>query len=324
MSLYIIKHGLFDTLQDAGRYGYQHLGVNPGGAMDLAAMRIANILVGNNPSEALIEMHFPAAEIKFDRTALIALAGGDFSASVNDEPVPILTSFIIQKGAVLHFGKKEMGARIYLAVHGGFTAGEWLGSYSTHTKVQIAGFNGRALQKNDRILFKKEQPVLAADRSVKIFPWRANVSGLYISKKLRFIPGNEYWSVDESGKHKLEKEDFIISRENDRMGYRLSGVNLQLTKSIEMISTAVTRGSMQLLPDGQLIILMADHQTTGGYPRIGHIISADISSLAQMQAGDKFTLQQVTLAEAESLLYKQQMELLQIQNACNFHLQAHL
>jgi antagonist of KipI len=322
--MHIIKHGLFDTLQDAGRYGYQHLGVNPGGAMDLIAMRIANILVGNDPLDVLIEMHFPAAEIKFNSTALVALAGADFSASVNDESVPVLTPFIIQKGTILHFGKKETGARIYLAVHGGFIADEWLGSCSTHTKVQMAGFKGRALQKNDHISFKEKQPALQAERPVQIFPWHANTSGLYITNELRFIPGNEFWGLDEAAKHKLEKEDFIISRENDRMGYRLSGVSLQLATSMEMISTAVTRGSMQLLPDGQLIILMADHQTTGGYPRIGHIISADISSLAQMQAGDKFTLQQVTLAEAENFLYKQQMDLQQLQNACNFRLQAHL
>jgi antagonist of KipI len=324
MSLHIIKHGLFDTLQDAGRYGYQHLGINPGGAMDLTAMHIANILVGNDPSEAVIEMHFPAAEIRFNTTALIALAGADLSASVNGQAVSILTPFIIQKDAVLNFGKKETGARIYLAVYGGFVAEEWLDSYSTHTKVQAGGFKGRTLQKNDRLSFKKEQPVSPADKLVQVFPWRANASGLYATNTLRFIPGNEYWNLDETGKHKLEKEDFIISRENDRMGYRLGGVSLQLIKPIEMISTSVTRGSMQLLPGGQLIILMADHQTTGGYPRIGHIISADISSLAQMQTGDKFTLQEVTLADAENLLYKQQMDLQQLQNACNFRLQAYL
>jgi antagonist of KipI len=324
MSMHIIKQGLFDTIQDAGRYGYQHLGINPGGAMDLTAMHIANILVGNDPSEALIEMHFPAADIEFDTTELLALAGADFSASVNGEPVPVFTPFIIQQGAVLHFSKKENGARVYLAVHGGFSADEWLGSSSTHTKVQMGGFNGRALQKNDRISFTEKQSPLQAEKAVQIFPWRANTSGLYATNTLRFIAGNEYWSLNEPGKHKLEKENFIISRENDRMGYRLSGINLQLSKPTEMISTAVTRGSIQLLPDGQLIVLMADHQTTGGYPKIGHIISADISSLAQMQTGDKFTLQQVTLTEAENLLYKQQMDLQQLQNACNFRLQAYL
>lgn len=325
MSLHIIKHGLLDTLQDTGRYGYQHLGVNPGGVMDHTAMHVANVLAGNNPSETVIEMHFPAAEIAFEETALIALAGADIFASVEGTTVPIHTPVMIQKGNVLHFGKKENGARIYLAVYGGFAADEWLGSCSTHTKVKAGGFNGRALQKNDCIAFKeKQQPVLTADHPVQIFPWRANVSGLYARNSFRFIPGNEYWSLDETGRHKLEGEDFIISRENDRMGYRLSGVSLQLAKATEMISTAVTRGSMQLLPDGQLIILMADHQTTGGYPRIGHIISADISSLAQMQAGDKFALEQVTLAEAENLLVKQQMDLQQLQNACNFRLQAYL
>lgn len=325
MSLHMIKNGLLDTIQDVGRYGYQHMGINPGGAMDHTAMHLANILAGNVPSEAVIEMHFPAAEILFEETVLIALAGADFSASVDGIPVPVLTPLIMRQGSILHFGKKENGARIYLAVHGGFETSQWLGSCSTHTKVQEGGFGGSALQKNDRLLLrKKQQPVLHTDHAVQILPWRANVSGLYTKGILRFIPGNEYWSLDDAGKQILEKEPFVITRENDRMGYRLSGISLHLSKAKEMISTAVTRGSMQLLPDGQLIILMADHQTTGGYPRVGHIISADISSLAQMESGSKFILQQVTLSEAENLLLKQQMDLQQLQNACNFRLQAYL
>ncbi|MES2327975.1 MAG: biotin-dependent carboxyltransferase family protein [Bacteroidota bacterium] len=325
MSLHIIKHGLLDLVQDAGRYGYQHLGINPGGVMDSIAMRVANILVGNDPSEAVIEMHFPAAEIEFEETVLIALAGADFSASVDGKEIPALTPVVIQKASVLHFGKKQNGARIYLATHGGFAADEWLGSYSTHTKVKAGGFEGRALQKNDRITLKeKKQPALAAEQTVQIFPWRANVSDMYRKDSFRFIPGNEYWSLDETSKHKLGKETFVISRENDRMGYRLGAVSLQMMATTELISTAVARGTMQLLPDGQLIILMADHQTTGGYPRVGHIITADISSLAQMQAGEKFTLEHVTLADAENLLLKQQMDLQQLQNACNFRLQEYL
>ncbi|MDB5211228.1 MAG: biotin-dependent carboxyltransferase family protein [Sediminibacterium sp.] len=325
MSLHIIKHGLLDLVQDAGRYGYQHLGINPGGVMDSIAMHVANILVGNDPSEAVLEMHFPAAEIEFEETLLIALAGADLSASVDAKEIPVLTPVIIQKGSVLHFGRKQNGARIYLAACGGFAAEEWLGSFSTHTKVKAGGFEGRALQKNDRINLKeKQQPVLSADQTAKIFPWRANVSDMYREHSFRFIPGNEYWSLDETSKHKLAKETFVISRENDRMGYRLGGVSLQMTATTELISTAVARGTMQLLPDGQLIILMADHQTTGGYPRVGHIITADISSLAQMQAGEKFSLEQVTLADAENLLLKQQMDLQQLQNACNFRLQEYL
>ncbi|MEO7530613.1 MAG: biotin-dependent carboxyltransferase family protein, partial [Sediminibacterium sp.] len=313
MSLRIIKSGLLDTIQDAGRYGYQHLGINPGGVMDTIAMRVANMLVGNDLSEAVIEMHFPAAEIAFEETTLIALAGADLTAAVDEKEIPILHPVIIQKGAVLKFEKKQTSARIYLAVKGGIVCDDWLQSKSTNSKVKAGGYKGRALQKNDRIFFKEKKvhALQGIDNTADIFPWYAKVSELYVSNIFRFIAGNEYWLLNEESKHALVKESFSISRENDRMGYRLSGVGLHLETKKEMISTAVTRGTMQLLPDGQMIILMADHQTTGGYPRVGHIISADISSLAQMQAGEKFSLHQVTLADAEEILSVQEMNLKQ-------------
>lgn len=323
MSLHIIKNGLLDTIQDMGRYGYQQSGINPGGAMDNIAMRIANMLVGNDVDEAVIEMHFPAAEIEFEGTALIVLAGADLSASVNGEAIPLLHPIIMQKGYILRFGKRQTGTRSYLAVKGGFVADDWLHSKSTHLKVKAGGLNGRALQKNDRILLKeKHAQILPGEkRSFKILPWYANTSDLYVTNAIRFIPGNEYSVLDDASKQTLENENLVISRESDRMGYRLQSQPLQVTNKKEMISAAVTRGTMQLLPGGDLIILMADHQTTGGYPRMGHIISADIPSLAQMQAGDKFSLQQISLANAERLLVAQEMNLQQLQNACNFRLE---
>jgi len=322
MSLRIIKNGILDTIQDEGRYGYQHSGINPGGAMDSIAMRVANMLAGNDVDEAVIEMHFPAAEIEFEATALIALAGADLSASVNGEAVPVLHPIIMQKGSILHFDKRETGSRVYLAVKGGFVADDWLNSKSTHLKVKAGGLNGRALQKNDRILLKQKYPPIIPGKiqSFKILPWYAKTSDLYATNIIRFIPGNEYSILDDESKQTLEKENMVISRESDRMGYRLLSETLQVINKKEMISSAVTRGTMQLLPGGDLIILMADHQTTGGYPRIGHMISADIPSLAQMQAGDKFSLQQISLANAERSLLTQEMNLQQLQIACNFRL----
>ncbi len=323
MSLHIIKNGLLDTIQDMGRYGYQHSGINPGGVMDCIAMRVANVLVGNDVDEAVIEMHFPAAEIEFEAAALIALAGADLSASVNGEGVPVLHPIIIQKGSILRFGKRQTGARMYLAVKGGFVADNWLQSASTHLKVKAGGLNGRALQKNDRILLKEKQAQIISDKTCacKILPWYAKTSDLYITDTIRFIPGNEYYILDDASKQTLEKNNLVVSRENDRMGYRLQSEPLQVTDKKEIISSAVTRGSIQLLPSGHLIILMAEHQTTGGYPKIGHIISADIPSLAQMQAGDTFSLQQISLADAEISLLTQEMNLQQLRNACNFRLE---
>lgn len=325
MSLLITRNGLLDTIQDVGRYGYQHLGINAGGVMDSVAMRVANMLIGNDPSEAVIEMYFPAAEIVFESTVLIALAGADFSATVNGEEIPTLHPVMVREGSILRFGKQQKGSSICLSVQGGFIADEWLHSYSTQLKVKAGGYHGRALQKNDRIQLKQkpQYDFSAGDHFFEILPWQAKTTDFY-TDGIRFIAGNEYDGLTDSSKTKLTTELFTISRESDRMGYRMQGELLQLVESKEMISTAITRGTIQLLPNGQMIILMADHQTSGGYPRLGHVIGADIPSLAQMRPGEKISLQEISIADAEDIMLKQEMNLRQLQNACNFRLQEYL
>ncbi len=326
MSILITRNGLLDTIQDGGRYGYQHLGINPGGVMDKAAMQIANALVGNDPKEAVIEMHFPAAEMVFEKTTLIALCGANFSATINGEEIALMQPLLIREGSVLMFGKKQRGARIYLAVQGGFIADEWLQSKSTHLKVKAGGFAGKPLLKKHRIFLQRAPllSILHPDHSFEILPWKAKVSDLYGSTRLRFIAGEEYQLLDDISKQKLIDLSFTIGRDSDRMGYRLQADPLQLSSHKEMISTAVALGTIQLLPDGQLIVLMADHQTTGGYPRVGHIISADIPTLAQLSAGETFSLEIIDINKAETILYEQEMNLQQLQNACNFRLQEYL
>lgn len=320
MSLLIQKQGLSDTFQDAGRYGYQYLGVNPGGAMDAVAMRIANALVGNDPEEAVLEMHFPAAVIMFEEPVLFSLSGADFLAAIGEEEIPIGHPVLVSAGSILHFRGKQKGARVYLAIQGGFQLTPWLNSCSTHLKTKTGGFKGRALQKKDRIFCKQTAPIRKPlpDSGFLILPWQANVHEFYRSGKLRFVAGEEYWLLQKSSRQKIEDHPFHISREADRMGYRIKGESLMLESPMEMISSAITRGTIQLLPDNQLIVLMADHQTTGGYPRIGHIISADFPTLAQLDSGGDFSLQQVTLSEAEDVFYQQELNLQLLQNACIF------
>ena len=159
MSIKIIKQGLFDTIQDAGRYGYQHLGINPGGAMDEIALSVANMLVGNNMHEAVLELHFPAPVIQFEKACVIALSGADFSATINDQNIPLNTAIVVATATQLSFRQYKKGARCYLAIHGGWEASKWLNSCSTNTKVKAGGLNGRLLKKNDVIQFATTQPV---------------------------------------------------------------------------------------------------------------------------------------------------------------------
>lgn len=318
MSIEVIKQGILDTVQDHGRYGYQHWGINPGGAMDTAAMHISNILTGNDPGEPVIEMHFPAPELLFSSSALIAVSGGDFGACIGDISFSAGHAVLVKPGDVLRFVQHRTGSRVYLSVRGGMVTDEWLGSHSTHLKTGMGGMQGRALQKGDTIVLKQPYPVPAATR---VLPWYAGMEYGHHNSSIRFIPGAEYHLLNEGSCDQLNHISFLIGRRSDRMGYRLQGAALACMQAHPIISSAVTRGTIQLLPDGQLIILMADHQTTGGYPRIGHVISADMPALSQMQPGQELHLHRTDLATAEELFHEQQLNLRQLQNACTLRLQ---
>jgi len=155
MSLKIIKAGILDTIQDCGRYGFQYLGINPGGAMDRFAAQVVNMLTGNESSEPVIELHFPASSFFFEQPALIAISGADFSATVNGDEVPMLHPIIVSKYSILQFHKVVKGARAYLAIKGGLDIPGWLNSFSTHLKAGAGGFKGRSLQNDDEVSLKK-------------------------------------------------------------------------------------------------------------------------------------------------------------------------
>jgi antagonist of KipI len=289
ISIAIKKQGVMDTLQDRGRYGYQHLGIPPGGAMDRLAFRLTNALVGNAEETAALEMHFPAPEIEIAATQLLALGGADFGAELNGIRLPLFQPLLIKAGSLIRFTRKISGSRLYLAVQGGWITDNWLGSESTLLVAGKGGMSGRALRKGD-ILNRKEislyQESGTTDR-FEMLPWQA----------------------------------FRILPESNRMGYRLSGPELFPKKQETMLSSGVTRGSIQLLPDRQLILLMADHQTTGGYPVVGHVCRADLPRLAQLSPGASVSFRLVEQQEAEALYIRHENHLQQLTNACNFRLQ---
>ena len=327
MSIKVFKAGILDTIQDMGRYRYQHLGINPGGAMDKFAAQVANMLVGNDIHAAVIELHFPAAILVFQQAALIALSGGDFSASINGEKIPSLHPVLLNKGSVLQFHKAVKGARSFIAVQGGINVSAWLGSYSTHLKAGAGGCNGRALRKDDEISFKKNDALVSVLGEIEflVLPWKADDKWEHNKgNEILILPGNELSSMTDKSKEKMFGLPFTITNQSDRMGFRLKNEPLLTMTNEEIISSAVSFGTVQLLPDGQLIILMADHQTTGGYSRVGHVISAHHSVLAQMKAGEMIRFRLAHQQMAEELLIKQQQHLLQLQNACTFRLEQYL
>jgi antagonist of KipI len=323
MSIKIIKPGILDSLQDAGRYGYRHMGINPTGAMDTYAAAVANFLVGNESGEAVIEMHFPASVFLFEQPAIIALSGADFTASINGERIFLYRPIMVSKNSILQFHKQESGARCYLAVRGGFNIVKWLSSAGTNLKANAGGWKGRQLIKDDTISFREEYDYTrGVEKSdLKILSWKADEKWENENKEISVLPGNEWtWLTDQS-KERFSETAFFIRPQSDRMGYRLSGEPLQTTVKEELISSAVCFGTLQLLPGGSLILLMADHQTTGGYPRVAHVITAHHSKLAQMKPGEKLYFRITDSKTAEKLLLKQQQHLLQLQNACKFRLE---
>lgn len=319
----ILKQGLADSVQDLGRYGYQHLGINPTGAMDIAAAQIANFLVGNSSNEAVIELHFPTSIFQFQTDAIIALSGANFTATINDINVPINTPIIVAKDAILRFIKLATGVRCYLAVAGGYHIKPWLNSCSTNLKANVGGYYGRLLQKDDMIEFEK-QPDFSNQLqkyTCVVLPWHVDVANFYkTDNTIHILSGNEQPFLCGASKEILLNTRFVITNKSDRMGYRLHGLPMQLLQPLSLISTAVTKGTIQLLPDGELIILMADHQTIGGYPRVGHVAQKDMPTLAQIQVHQPIKFQLITHQYALDQLQLQQQYLLQIQNACIFKL----
>jgi antagonist of KipI len=325
MNLRVIKAGVLDTIQDMGRYGWQKLGINPGGVMDQWAAKTANMLVGNRIDEAVIEIHFPASDFFFEKAVMISICGADFSPYLNGDEIPCWQPILVNRFSILQFYGIKEGARAYLAINGGLNVPTWLNSRSTNLKAAVGGYNGRALQKDDEIAIPSLSPELLSllgKNEFMILPWKASKAKDDNKKgEILILPGNEWDRLAISSKEKILGQSFTITHQSDRMGYRLKGEPLETIINEEVISSAVSFGTIQLLPDGQLIILMADHQTTGGYPRVGHVIAANHSGLAQMRAGEKVCFRLVGQQIAEDLLLKQQQHLLQLQNACKFRLE---
>lgn len=316
MSLRFLTDSILTTVQDLGRRGFRSLGINPNGAMDRKAARLINVLLANDENEAVLEMHSPAPKILFRKDAVVALGGANFAAQIDDERIQNWRPYFVEKGQILSFSRKEFGNRIYLSVRGGFEIEEWLGSKSTNTKAKIGGFCGRRLQKDDEIEFQSKRKAQSAGFNYSISP---DLIPRYASSpEVRFIEGAEWKKLSEESRRRFLSQKFSISLNSDRMGFRLRGEPMELAEKIELVSSAVDFGTIQLLPDGQLIILMADHQTTGGYPRIAHVCAEDLPLVAQLGANDSLNFKVISIDEAENLTLRFEKNLNLLKTAVKF------
>lgn len=274
--------------------------------MDQTATRLINILLNNNENEAVLEMHFPAPLIVLESNVIASIGGGDFSPTLDDQPIENWRPFYAKKNSVLKFTRKTSGNRAYLAIKDGIKISDWLESSSTNLAAKIGGIQGRKLEAGDRIDCKKK---VKRQKSEQYRISNSLLPRYSPFPTVRITPGAEFESLSEKGRNLLLNQDFTISNSSNRMGFRLAGEPVTLSQNIELVSSAVSFGTIQLLPDEQLIVLMADHQTAGGYPRIAHVIGHDLPLLAQLGANDKVAFHLTDTETAENLALKFEKDL---------------
>lgn len=304
MSIDVIKPGMLSTFQDLGRISFQHLGVPINGVMDERAHRIANWLVANPANEASLEITLLGPTLSFNSTAVIALCGADLSPTVNGQAMAMNQAITVQAGSVLAFGKRRAGLRTYLAVQGGFKLENVMGSSSTYVRGAYGGLHGAALSKGAVIPLRGAVQGLTPRRlpTVPLFPYGV-VQGA--AAAIRIVPGREYASFSPESVQLLATESYQLSAQSDRMGYRLIGPVLKQDQPKELLSEAVVAGTLQVPPDGAPIVLMADAQTTGGYPRIANVAWVDLPRLAQRAPGEKLHFEWISLEQAQRLAVAQ-------------------
>ncbi|RKD21773.1 hypothetical protein BEP19_14220 [Ammoniphilus oxalaticus] len=307
MSLKVIDGGLLTTVQDLGRVGYQKYGVIVSGAMDSIAFSIANLLVGNRENEAALEITMLGPTLQFQKDHLIAICGANLQPTINQRSVPLWRPVWVKKGSILQFGQPKLGCRAYLAVGGGLALRETLGSRSTYLRAALGGFEGRSLQKGDCLQVKPritnyDEVDWVGVKQFETVNWAIAYEQFmaYQSKPLiRIIRGPQFESFTEESQRQFFLQSFQINPQSDRMGYRLSGANLKLKSPLEMLSEPVTNGTIQVPPSGEPILLLADRQTVGGYPKIGYVITVDLPIVAQLKPGDHIYFREVSLEEAQ-------------------------
>jgi antagonist of KipI len=317
VSLRILRPGLLTTVQDRGRFGLQHLGVVPCGAMDPVALELANGLVGNRNDEAVLEITVLGPEIVFEADALVALCGAEMEARLGGMPMPANRPVFVTMGTVLNARRTTLGSRAYLAVAGGIALAPMLGSRSTYLPAKFGGLQGRALKAGDvlplvenvaalslkRYESLKHRKELAGLRTVRTVSWSAPALTLPTREPILIhaMEGRHHALFDAAARRAFFDATWKVTPDSNRMGFRLAGPVLAREEAGEILSEPTCLGTVQVPSNGLPIALMADHQTTGGYPKIAEIAAADVPRLAQLAPGGSVQFARCTLEQAGEL-----------------------
>jgi len=307
-NLVVTACGPMTSLQDGGRVGYQRLGISNSGAMDRLSLAAANALVGNGAGAGAIEFVLLGGSFSVEGgTARVAVAGAPCAVTVDGQLVPMMTTLILRPGQSLDIGSARAGVYIYLAVAGGFDVAPQLGSLSLHPRAGIGGIEGRPLRPGDRIpLHSAEAP----DGPLLGLPPVPVVT----DEPIRVVLGPQDDHFTETGVATFLSATYTVSQEADRMGYRLAGPQIEHSRGYNIVSDGIVWGSVQVPGSGEPIVMMADRQTTGGYPKIATVISADLRLVAQRRPGQSIRFQAVAVGEAQHVARERAKEVANLQS----------
>ncbi len=309
MSIQIISPGALTTIQDYGRIGYGEIGFSPSGAVDTKAMETANCLVGNEMGEAVLECTLFGPTIHFTKDNVIAVTGADMKPKVSDKEISMNTAVSVKAGEDLVLAFAAKGCRSYIAFAGGLEIEECFGSKSTNMKCEIGGFHGRALKVNDEILFVKPTGILP-DMEKRTY----KLPDTDVSPKIiRVVMGPQDDYFTSEGIHTFETGSYQLTNDSNRMACKLFGPIIASIQATDIISDGISLGSIQVSSNGQPMVMLSDRQTTGGYAKIGTVISTDIPRIAQCKPGDEIRFQKITLKEAHKLYKKHNKDMMKLQ-----------
>jgi antagonist of KipI len=309
-SVYVVKPGLLTTVQDRGRWGSQSFGVSVSGAMDVYSHRLANALAGNGADAATLEVTIAGPELEFDDARTIAVTGAVFEVTVDDRPIDLRSAVHVSAGSIVRFGRRLRGSRAYVAVAGGIATPSAFGSRATHLPSAMGGLDGRALRSGDRLPLgapiRPSRPVRRPPIPERSAAWTLPDG----RATLRVLPGPQLDRFLPAAWEALQSSPYNIAGDSNRMGYRLLGPSLDTGRTLDVISDATPTGALQVPASGQPILLMADRPTTGGYPKIASVISADISVAGQLGPGDTITFVACSAQQALAALIAQERSLM--------------
>jgi antagonist of KipI len=326
MNATVLRAGFLTTVQDLGRTGLRQFGVSLGGALDSHALRVANLLVGNNESAAGLEVTLGGLRLAFADERLVAWCGGEFDAQLGSTSLPAGHAAVSREGEELTIDRAKAGCRAWVAVSGGIDVPLMLGSCSTDLRANFGGFDGRALHDANEISLgiNSERSEILIDklREEKIAHWKPTHDWSNPAQRepvLRVVRGSNWDCFDSSAHHALTNEAFVVSPDSDRMGARFESPELKRNDDVDLVSEAVAPGTVQVPPGAKPILLLGDCQTIGGYPKIAHVITVDFPIAAQLRPSDQVRFREVSLADAHRLLAERERNLEQFRRGLQSH-----